>query len=331
MSFAICTVGCGGLARSMHGPSLALYRQRHPDVTLAACCDLDVEKARAFRDSFGFASWYTDLRAMIDAEKPDALTLIVPPGDTARLAVEVLDRGCPLLTEKPPGLNRSETLSMVAAARRSGAATMVAFNRRYMPISVRLKEVMAEPSFPAPEHVHYDFYRVGRTDEDFATTAVHAIDTVRFIAGSDYDSVRLRYRARERPAVGDVFLDCRFASGCTAWITFCPVSGIEMERVVVTARDVTLIAELPGWDAAGPAGSLLRFVGNKRRDEAPRSLSLSGELPCERLGFYGENATFFDALRQGARPSGPVEEALQVVEISDCLRRGKELYRRDRE
>ena len=35
-------------------------------------------------------------------------------------------------------------------------------------------------------HVHYEMTRVDRRDPDFSTTAIHGIDAVRFLAGSDY-------------------------------------------------------------------------------------------------------------------------------------------------
>ena len=45
MAFKICAIGCGAMATTGHGPSFQRYAQEHPDVELAACCDLDAEKA----------------------------------------------------------------------------------------------------------------------------------------------------------------------------------------------------------------------------------------------------------------------------------------------
>jgi myo-inositol 2-dehydrogenase/D-chiro-inositol 1-dehydrogenase len=326
MSFAICTVGCGRMASGMHGPSLAMYRKSHPDVRLAACCDVDGEKARRLKDAFGYAASYTDLDAMLDTERPDAVNLVVQPAATAAAAMRIIDKGYPLIMEKPPGLTAEETRGIIAAARRSGVATRVAFNRRYMPVSVRLVELLRqEPRF-AVEHIHYDFYRVGRTDADFSTSAIHAVDMVRFLAGDDYASVSFTYRSRPRPAVGDIFLDCRFRSGCTAQLAFCPEAGIEMERLVLNARDVTFFVDLPGWEPIDPPGAIVQFVkGERTRLVAEADLGGSKEL-CERIGFYGENATFFDELRAGRRPAGGVEESLQAVEIADCIRREQAVY-----
>ncbi len=326
MGFTICTVGCGRMANGMHGPSLAMYRARNPDVRLAACCDVDAEKARRFKDAFGYAACYTDLEAMLDAERPDAVNLVVPPAATAAAAVRIIDKGYPLIMEKPPGYSAEETRHIIAAASRSGVATRVAFNRRHMPVSVRLVELLHQEPRLALEHIRYDFYRVGRTDADFSTTAIHAVDMVRFLAADDYASVRITRRDRPRPAVGDTFLDCRFRGGTTAQLAFCPEAGMEMERLVLNARDVTFFVELPGWEPVDPPGAIVQFVkGERTRSITEADLGGGTEL-YERIGFYGENATFFDALRAGRRPEGGVEDSLQAVEIADCIRGGQAVY-----
>jgi len=195
-----------------------------------------------------------------------------------------------------------------------------------MPVSVRLVELLRQEPPLALEHIHYDFYRVGRTDADFSTSAIHAVDMVRFLAADDYASVRFTYRRRPRPAVGDVFLDCRFRAGCTAQLAFCPEAGMEMERLVLNAQDVTFFVDLPGWEPVDPPGAIVQFVkGERTRSITEADLGGSGEL-CERIGFYGENATFFDELRAGRRPAGGVEESLQAVEIADCIRREQTVY-----
>jgi myo-inositol 2-dehydrogenase/D-chiro-inositol 1-dehydrogenase len=324
--FRICSIGCGRLANSMHGPSLALYRHWHAGVQLAACCDTDAGKAARFKERFGYEASYTGVEEMLDAERPDAVTLVVPPTATAALAVAVIDKGYAVLMEKPPGLGAVETRSIISAARKTGVATRVAFNRRYMPITVRLKELLCADPGARLDHINCDFYRVGRTDADFSTTAIHAVDTVRFLAGEDYASVRFVYVPRARPAVGDIFLECRFRSGCRAHISFCPAAGTEMERLTLNAGGTTWLVDLPGVEPVDPPGAILQFVRGARTCSITEADLGGGKEVWERTGFYGENATFFDDLQAGRRPAGGVGDSLQSVEIADCIRAGKESY-----
>src|SRR6266571_2151554 len=111
----LATIGCGEHATGSHGPSLALYAARHPGTVLLACCDLDPGKAERYRAQFGFGRAYTDLRRMLDTERPDAVSLVAPVERTCELACLILEWGFPLLLEKPPGRTVAEVDRMIAA------------------------------------------------------------------------------------------------------------------------------------------------------------------------------------------------------------------------
>jgi len=208
MTFKICTIGCGSMASHVHGPSYRAYAALHDDTVLAACCDLDEGKAERFREAFGFRKRYRDIDTMLDAEKPDAVCLVAPERLTARLSMQVMDKGYPLLMEKPPGLDVAETTAMIETAERVGVATQVAFNRRYMPLVRQLKRQLEKRFLPSDiQHIRYDFYRIGRLDDDFAATAIHGVDAVKFIAGSDYANVRFHYHPQLRSA------GCQYGDG----------------------------------------------------------------------------------------------------------------------
>src|SRR3989304_5938168 len=132
----LCQIGCGEHARVAHGPAQARYASTHPGIELAACCDLDLGRASSYARDFGFARHHTDALAMLETERPDAVVLVVPdplPGD---LGCPVLERGLPLLLEKPPGRTLAEVDRLIAAAesRRPAAPPPVAFNRRFVPL-----------------------------------------------------------------------------------------------------------------------------------------------------------------------------------------------------
>lgn len=100
-AFRICLIGCGRHARMAHGPSLRKYRDETPGVVLAATCDINLDAARAFAADFGFAAAHTSIDAMLDREQPDALSVVLPPHLTAATCAPLLERGIPMLIEKP--------------------------------------------------------------------------------------------------------------------------------------------------------------------------------------------------------------------------------------
>lgn len=323
MSFRICVIGCGALSSRAHGPSCRRYAERHTGVELAACCDLDAARAASYRQANGFGRHYSDYRAMLAAEHPDAVCLMAPVDKTCELSCAILELGFPLLMEKPPGLNRDECLAMIAAAERSGVPNQVAFNRRYTPLVQELTTRLAAQFQPGDiQNLRYDFFRINRRDADFATTAIHGIDTARFIAGSPYRRVRCRYQDLPAlgPRVANIFLDCDLDSGATVQINFCPVTGVIIERATVSLFDHTYFLNLPIWEAYDSPGRLQHLARGERVEDLDGGTLEGADEMYIASGFYGENASFFDDLRAGRRPSGDLRSGLQAVEIADCLR-----------
>jgi myo-inositol 2-dehydrogenase / D-chiro-inositol 1-dehydrogenase len=326
MPFKICTIGCGQLANSHHGPAYAHYVRLHPDTELAACSDLDESRAATFAARFGFKRAYTDPIQMLEKEKPQAVCLLVPPAVTTPLSCQILMMGYPLLIEKPPGLTADHTDQIIAAARISGTPNQVAFNRRYTPLVALLKDLIQQSTAPdALQHLQYEFYRIGRTDADFSTTAIHGIDTARFLAGSDYASINFHYK--ELPQLGsttaNILMDCTFTSGTTGQICFCPVSGAVIERATIHALDQVFFLNLPIWNAFDAPGSLVHVKKGKIIKTYNGPDVSNGTEDFILNGFYQENAQFFEDIRHGRSPVGNVESGRQPVEIAQMIRERK--------
>ena len=324
-------IGCGEHAESSHGPAQARYAAMHLATELAACCDVDEARAERHRQRFGFARAYTDLAAMLDAEKPDAAILAVPVHLTAAVGAPLLERGVPLLLEKPPGRTVQEVDALIAAAERGGRRVphQVAFNRRYVPIVQEARRRLAAIGPPSGiQHLHYEMTRVDRRDPDFSTTAIHGLDAVRFLAGADYAQARFRYREQPDlgPGVANIFVDAVLTSGATAHLAFCPAAGVVVERATVHAGAHTFFLRIPMWGPIDSPGHLQhvergQVVANLAGDD------LGGaDHACVLGGFYGEYEAFLGDLGAGRTPSPSLRESRQSVEIAECLRRRDEEF-----
>jgi len=333
VSFKIAVIGCGYITGASHGPAYVRYAAQHADVELAACCDVDGARAEELRARCGFARAYTDYLALLDAEKPNAVCLNVPERLTCEMGCHILERGYPLLAEKPPGLTVEEVERLAATAETHGVLHQVAFNRRHAPLVVELKRLLEGR---AVSHVHLDFLRIGRTRYDFTTTAIHAVDTARFLLGCDYQHVRFQYQAFPDLGtdVANFFLDGVFTSGVTARLSICPVTGVSVERVAVHAVDHTWFLSLNNGPEArsetGHSGGSLRHF-----EKGQLVLDLDGAQFCGSQddtilsGFYAEDAAFFDAVRAGRQPADDFRSARQSVEVMQAMRERKPVYSGD--
>ena len=313
MAFKICLIGCGGMADSGHGPMLRKYASMRRGVELAACCDVMRERAEGFAANYGFSKAYADMAEMLEAEKPDGALLSVPVEHTARLAVEILLRKIPLLTEKPPGTTMEEGRAIVEAAKQAGVPASAAFNRRTMPL---VEELMAEiDAVGEPiDSLAVEMCRVNRTEPDFSMTAIHDVDLARYLCRSDYKSARFQYRVHGHAApAADIHMLAETESGATVRLSFLPMCGLLSERVTVHLHGHTIMAELPVYGSLDLPGRIVHVEGNAvRRVIAGRQY---GHM-AEANGFLGEHASFFDAVREGSTPEHSVEGSLQSLEVA---------------
>jgi predicted dehydrogenase len=328
----LALVGCGEHARAVHGPSQARLARERPDLVLAACCDLDLVRAENHARDFGFAKAYDDPASMLDAERPDAVVVVVPVQVTVGIAVLVLDRGVPLLLEKPPGSTADEVDRLAAAADHAGRGGrpvphQVAFNRRFAPLVRELRRRI-EAAGPL-QHLHYEMTRVERRDPDFSTTAIHGLDAVRYLAGSDYAEARLRYHEMPDlgPGVADILVDGVMASGATAHLAFCPVAGVLVERVTAHAHRHSFFLHVPMWGGVDSPGRLQHFEDGKLVADLSGDVVGDGTALHELGGFYREYVAFLDDLQAGRLPSPGLRESRQSVEVAARIRARAEAYR----
>ena len=325
----LCLIGCGEHARVAHGPAQARCAAERPGLELAGCCDLDAERAESHRRDFGFARAYTDALAMLESERPDAACLVVPIEKTCGLAGAILERGVPLLVEKPPGKTVEDVDALIAASEKGGTVVphLVAFNRRFAPLVRELRRRL--DSAPPVQHVHYEMTRVDRRDPDFSVTAVHGIDAVRFVAGSDYAHVRFRYAPLPElgPGVANVFMDAVMTSGASAHLAFCPVAGVVVERAAVHARDESFYLNVPMWAAFDSPGRLQHLVRGTLAAEVSGDALPDGTALFEAGGFHAEYVAFLDSLEAGRPPAPGLRESRQSVDVAAHIRRRESEYR----
>ena len=93
---AIGFLGAGYIA-DWHAAALRTV----PGAGLAAVCDRDEGRARAFAARHGIARVYTSLGAMLSEGQLDAIHVLLPAELHAQAAGEIIDAGVDVLLEKP--------------------------------------------------------------------------------------------------------------------------------------------------------------------------------------------------------------------------------------
>jgi len=314
-------IGTGWIANLSHGPSLSAFADAHPSVCLRAACDIDLDRAQAFSERFGFEHAYGDTSEMLSTEELQAVYVLVPERQMARVAEIPLDLGIPALIEKPPGKTPEQVERLIRIATRTGTPHFVAFNRRCMPLVVslqnRMKEMRAETG-SIPELVSFLFSRHGRFDADFSTTAVHAIDAISFLCQSRYQSLRMDYhKVSEQRHCEGIFIFGELESGTRISLEILPDAGMNCERVDVHFPARTLNLAIPCVNGADGPGSIREYHRGKLISDVQGNATPS----YWNDGFYHETERFLGGLLNGRRqfPGYDLASTLQSAEIMAAI------------
>lgn len=320
MAIRVGLFGAGWAARTVHGPSLADYvgggRRR---VALAGVCDLNAAKAEEVRAAFGFERAYTSPEAMLREAGLDAAVVAVNVEANAAVARLCVAAGVPTLLEKPPALTRRavEALARDVRPKRGGRELVqVAFNRHWTPSVVALKRAVETSAGGPIRYLSCLVRRPNRRDPDFTTTAIHAIDALRFVAGADYERLDMAY-SPGGPAgeVTDYRLQGRMLGGATVQMEFSPMAGQMLERYTVQAGGKSFVAHY----ARDESGSRIEIWADEKMRIV--NVRLPGLLPYQLGGFDRQMAAFLDAVRRGGSLPGPtVAETVQTIAVMEALR-----------
>jgi predicted dehydrogenase len=153
----------------------------------------------------GDAPAFTNLDRALDETTPQLVVLATPPVVHAEQAMAAMDRGIPVLCEKPLCETAGEAAELTRYARDRDAMLLVGMNFRYLPVSQRLRRLVARGSLGAPMFSLFKYIRNrdGRRPDlnsfplemdqpMLYEQSVHHIDVMRFVLSREVVSVQAR-------------------------------------------------------------------------------------------------------------------------------------------
>ena len=124
----------------------------------------------------------------------------------------------------------------------------------------------------------------------------------------------------------NIFADGFLESGSTVGVSFCPYTGIMIERITVYMPDRTIFLKLPMWNGMDAPGRLLCVRDGQIEFDISGGDSLKSHDPIYLEGFYGENESFFNDIRNGHKPADDLQSTRQTVIITEYIQTRKEEY-----
>jgi predicted dehydrogenase len=111
---------------------------------LQTICGLEENEAKAFADRWGYESYTTDWRKVIDDKKINVVDICVPNNYHAEIAIAAAKAGKMIICEKPLARTGAEAEPMVQAVEKAGVANLVSFNYRRVPAITLAKQLIDE-------------------------------------------------------------------------------------------------------------------------------------------------------------------------------------------
>ncbi len=307
-------IGAGNFANTMHYPSLSEMK----DVEIVSICDLDVEKLNSTADKYSVEGRYTDYKKMLDEVELDAVYVIMPPHHLFDLVIESLNRKLNVFIEKPPGVTKEQTRNMALLAEKNGCLTMVGFNRRFIPLMRKAKDIVEERG-PIIQAIS-TFYKssVGSLPyyngaiDILTCDAVHAVDTLRWMAGGEVVSVASDIKSLYADYDNSFNALACFESGAV---------GVLLTNWVVGKRIHTFEMHSKGISAfVDPNESAVIYSDNK---EEPQVLKVTDVGKSEEYrifyGYYYEDRHFIDCLKEEEEPETSFSDALRTMELVETI------------
>ena len=295
-----------------------------PDAALVGVADPDQAAAAEVARRHG-GQPYSDYRALLDAERPDAVTIAVPTVDHLAVAQEVIGRGIHLLIEKPIAFSVAEGEQIIQAAEAAGLTLMIGHIERFNPAVTALKErlnagelgrafqVDARRQGPFPARVK----DVGVVID----LAVHDLDVMRYVTGQEVvrvyaETERRIHSSREDLLSGLVRLEEGIVGTLNInWLTPTKIRELAvigergMFRVDYLTQDLYFFENAQAQAADWPYLTL-RGVGEGR---------MIRHVVVKREPLRLEQEAFLAAVRDGTAASVSGDDGLRALQLAQAV------------
>ena len=241
-------IGCGFMGRT-HTNGYKRVGDFFPELNyrpvLKAVCSRNPEKVKAFAEQWGYESFETDWKKLIERNDIDAIDICAPNDFHAEIAIAAAAKGKMILCEKPLSRTLAEGQLMVDAIAKANVKNTVWYNYRRVPAVTLAKQIIDSGKLGKIFHYRANFLQdwtispelpqggegLWRLDVDAAGSGVtgdllaHCIDTAMWLNGAIKDVSAMTetfIKERVHQATGKVqkvgiddacLFHCHFANG----------------------------------------------------------------------------------------------------------------------
>ncbi|MCX8456287.1 Gfo/Idh/MocA family protein [Paenarthrobacter ureafaciens] len=325
-TYRVAIVGTGGIA-AVHAANLARTDGR---AQLVAACDVDEARLQGFTAEHGIAAGFQSLSELLAEAKPDIVHLCTPPMLHIDQAIECLEAGAHVLSEKPPALSLADFDRLNTAGKANGAQFSCVFQHRFGDASAAARKLIGGSDFGRPLVARCDtlWYRPDNYfDLPWRGTwkaegggptmghGIHQFDLLLHLLGPWEEVVAIAARQARATSTEDLSAALvRFENGATATVINSLLSPRETSEIRIDCEFATVeLTHLYGYSTSNwtvtPAPNHESFVAEAWKAE-----------PLERgSGHSAQFLAMYDALDAGRPLPADAESSRQTLEFAAAI------------
>lgn len=193
-------IGAGGMAGGWINRFVTRFGDR---IKIVGLVDVNEKVLRAQGQALGLGDdrLFTDYMEAMGKVKADFCGISTPPQFHSPQAIAAMERGMPVICEKPIADTLDAAKAMVRTARKTGLPCAIIQNYRYAPNKQELVRIREEGRLGRLQHIvgryacdyrKYGTWAAWRHDMDFGFLfegSVHHIDMLRFLSGGNCETL----------------------------------------------------------------------------------------------------------------------------------------------
>jgi predicted dehydrogenase len=244
----LAIIGAGGVAISKHIPAIMRLRSIWEPVELVAVCRRNEQVGKQIEAIYG-CTWYSDYQKMLHNQQIDGVLVLSSDDQHAEHTIACLERGIPVLVEKPITRSLVDSFKMCSIAEKKGVPLMTVSNKRYCPPYRRARQFVSGGPVNDPA-MYVGKFNLGYDYVDLLEQGtIHLFDLTRFFMG-DVKSVTAvgvnKYHRNRWPyPIDNAIINFEFISGAigSLYTSATALSLKPWERIEIYANKTWLTVE----------------------------------------------------------------------------------------